>query len=42
MAWFLSVERTFQFLDGGELDLGVVRDSLLDSTNDYEVFTKVI
>jgi hypothetical protein len=36
----LYVEGTFQFLDGGRLDLGVVRDSLLDSTNDFEVFTE--
>lgn len=41
MAWFLFVEGSFQFLDGGRLDLGVVRDSLLDSTNDYEVFAEV-
>jgi hypothetical protein len=41
LAWFLYVEGTFQFLDGGRLDLGVVRDSLLDSTNDYETFTEV-
>jgi hypothetical protein len=40
MAWFLYVEGTFQFLDGGELDLGIVRDSLLDSTNDFEIFTE--
>jgi hypothetical protein len=31
-------EGTFQHLDGGQLDLGVVRDSTLDATNDYEVF----
>ncbi len=41
LVWFLYVEGTFQFLDGGRLDLGVVRDSLLDSTNDYETFTEV-
>lgn len=40
MAWFLYVEGTFQFLDGGRLDLGVVRDSLLDSTNSYEIFSE--
>jgi hypothetical protein len=40
LVWFLFVEGTFQFLDGGTLDLGVVRDSLLDSTNDYETFTE--
>jgi len=31
----LPVTGTFQFLDGGRLDLGVVRDSTLDATNDY-------
>lgn len=31
-------EGAFQFLDGGRLDLGVVRDSVLDATNDYETF----
>jgi hypothetical protein len=40
LAWFLFVEGTFQFLDGGRLDLGVVRDSTLDATNDYEVFVE--
>jgi hypothetical protein len=41
LAWFLFVEGTFQYLDGGRLDLGVVRDSLLDATNDYETFVEV-
>ena len=41
LVWFLFVEGTFQFLDGGRLDLGVVRDSILDATNDYETFTEV-
>ena len=40
LVWFLFVEGTFQFLDGGRLDLGVVRDSLLDATNDFETFTE--
>ena len=31
---------SFQFLDGGRLDLGVVRDSVLDATNDYETFVE--
>jgi hypothetical protein len=34
----LFPEGSFQFLDGGELNLGVVRDSTLNSTNDYETF----
>jgi hypothetical protein len=40
LAWLLYVTGTFQFLDGGRLDLGVVRDSILDSTNDYETFVE--
>lgn len=38
IAWLLFAEGSYQFLDGGRLDLGVVRDSTLDSTNDYETF----
>lgn len=34
----LYAEGSYQFLDGGRLDLGVVRDSTLDDTNDYETF----
>ena len=41
LAWLLFVTGTFQFLDGGRLDLGVVRDSVLDATNDYETFVEV-
>jgi len=41
LVWFLFVEGTFQYLDGGRLDLGVVRDSILDATNDYETFVEV-
>jgi hypothetical protein len=40
LAWLLYVEGSYQFLDGGRLDLGVVRDSTLDSTNDYETFVE--
>jgi hypothetical protein len=40
VVWFLWVEGSIQFLDGGRLDLGVVRDSLLDATNDYETFVE--
>jgi hypothetical protein len=36
VVWYLFVEGSIQFLDGGRLDLGVVRDSTLDATNDYE------
>ena len=38
--WFLFPEGAIQFLDGGRLDLGVVRDSTLDATNDYETFVE--
>jgi hypothetical protein len=40
LSWLLFVTGAFQFLDGGRLDLGVVRDSVLDSTNDYETFVE--
>jgi hypothetical protein len=40
-SWLLFVEGSFQYLDGGNLDLGVVRDSLLDSSNDWEAFVEV-
>lgn len=36
--WYLFAEGTFLFLDQGILDLGLVRDSMLNSTNDYKVF----
>jgi hypothetical protein len=36
----LFVEGSIQFLDGGRLDLGVVRDSTLDASNDYELFSE--
>lgn len=41
MVWYFYYEGAFQLLDGGRLDLGVVRDSLLDSTNDYETFVEI-
>jgi len=41
LAFSLFPEGNFQRLDGGTLDLGVVRDSSLDSTNDYETFVEV-
>jgi hypothetical protein len=37
---FLYVEGTWLGLDGGQLDLGVVRDSTLNSTNKYQVFAE--
>ena len=36
--WYLFAEGTFLFLDGGTLDLGLVRDSTLNGTNDYKIF----
>ena len=36
--WYLFAEGTFLFLDGGTLDLGIVRDSSLNATNDYQMF----
>jgi hypothetical protein len=38
--WRLFAEGTFLFLDGGTLDIGVVRDSTLVGTNDYIQFTE--
>lgn len=38
--WSLSIEGSFLFLDGGQLDLGIVRDSTLVRTNDYQTFTE--
>jgi len=36
--WYLFAEGTFLFLDGGTLDLGIIRDSTLVNTNDYKMF----
>lgn len=38
--WFLFSEGSFLFLDGGTLDIGIVRDSSLVSTNDYKMFVE--
>ena len=40
VVWYLFAEGALQFLDSGRLDLGVVRDSTLDATNDYETFVE--
>ncbi len=40
MTWYMFPEGVIQFLDGGRLDLGVVRDSTLDATNDYEMMVE--
>jgi len=36
--WYLFAEGSFIFLDGGTLDLGIIRDSSLVGTNDYKMF----
>ena len=36
--WALYLEGAFLHLDSGVLELGIVRDSSLNSTNDYQVF----
>jgi hypothetical protein len=38
--WGLYDEGHHLFLDGGTLDLGIVRDASLNSTNDYETFVE--
>ena len=38
VVWYLFPEGTWLFLDGGELDLGIVRDSTLNATNDFQIF----
>jgi len=38
--WRLFAEGTFLFLDGGTLDLGIIRDSTLVGTNDYKMFVE--
>jgi len=38
LVWYFFPEGAIQFLDAGRLDLGVVRDTTLDATNDFELF----
>ena len=38
--WYLFAEGSFIFLDGGTLDLGIIRDSGLVGTNDYKMFVE--
>ncbi len=40
LSYLLYPEGSYQFLDGGRLDLGVVRDSTLDATNDFEIMVE--
>jgi hypothetical protein len=39
-SWYLFAEGSFLFLDGGTLDLGIIRDSSLLGTNDYKMFVE--
>lgn len=36
--WYLYPEGSFLYLDGGTLELGLVRDSVLNATNDFQIF----
>lgn len=38
--WIIAPEGSFIYLDGGELDLGVVRDSTLNAQNNFENFSE--
>jgi hypothetical protein len=38
--WMVFPEGTFQFLDGGSLDLGIVRDTATNARNRYETFAE--
>jgi len=40
VVWYLFPEGSFLFLDGGTLDLGLVRDSVLNADNDYQIFSE--
>ena len=36
--WYIYPKGSWLFLDGGTLDLGLVRDSALNATNDFQIF----
>lgn len=38
VVWYLYPEGSFLFVDGGVLELGLVRDSVLNKTNDFQIF----
>ena len=40
VVWYLFPEGTFLFLEDATLDLGIVRDSTLNATNDYKMFVE--
>lgn len=40
VVWYLFHEGAFLGLDGGTLDVGLVRDSTLNGTNNYQIFSE--
>lgn len=40
MIWYIFAPGTFLFLDGGTLDFGTVRDSTLNTRNDYRIMVE--
>lgn len=40
VVWYLFAPGSWLFLDAGTLDLGIVRDSVLNATNDLEYFSE--
>lgn len=40
LSFFLFAEGTFVYLDGGRIDLGVIRDSVLNNVNKYQTFVE--
>ena len=38
VVWYLYPEGSFLYLDGGVLELGLVRDSVLNESNDFQIF----
>ena len=40
MIWYIYAPGTFLFLDGGTLDFGTVRDSALNTRNDYRIMVE--
>lgn len=40
VVYYMFPEGSYLFLDGGSLDLGIVRDSTLNSTNDFQIFAE--
>lgn len=38
--WYLFPDGTFLFLEDAAIDLGIVRDSTLNATNDYQMFVE--